>query len=967
LNYNNDIDQIDRVASLLERQFKDDRGEIDKWDIFCKGIEDYDQYIKNLYKYLDVKGFSPKINNTQVKLELDSIYVPLKLGKHGEGITKSDELDLDLNIESALKKLNKLVVLGDPGSGKSTVLKYIAHKVCNFRATESYLGDLVPCLIKGSEYAKYVFQSSKGLSEYIVDHIDKKYELLFAEKLEKNQLLVLIDGIDEISIVSLRHNVIEKINAFVAQYPKSNIVVSSRLVGYNETRLNGYFSHLYVKKFTDKQIKEFVYNWHKSVANTDDIDNRDVNENANILFETIKKNSSVFNLATNPLLITIIALIHYQGSSLPEKRAALYDVATSTFLENWVRQRDNKNVINFDKDSLVEMLSPISFFIHNTYSEGLIEESVLKQKLATEYKKIYPHATQKEERQELRDLIDFLREDAGFLFEKGVEENGEALFGFVHQTFLEYFTAIEFKTRWKEGSLKSNLQEFVFNANWVEVIKLAASLFKLSEQTRLGRQYATEFVQDIINIKEIVPGSYKPLKTAVSILGDDTEINYSLFEDVIEIVFSDAILGTYQSDNDNESAHPGAFFLVSIDRIIKTKFYQIHLLKKINEKLSSNNTPFLLKKNLIRVMMSNSEYERVSSALFEILKSNNHVLKHIMFDYNIVMPVSDIIKRVEYKQELIEFINSKDFSSNYSGHLPTQYIFCFNSIMDLINNREHICDPKYFEKNLLPAISIIKNENIREDYINSYLSIGIGTIDEAKSYLDRLMVHYPDKKFKFIEDHIEYMEVAKSHDLPITETFSLDSIKFYYTDNSKLAFIIGGVYYCFDENSIEEISGVLPQSIFDKYLDIFDLFYLFFNSKKKGVNIDDKKSLILYTKYMKHISWNSRQLNNVIIQKAFDYLYDKDTGMIDVNILEWLKKNKHMIKNSYIRDETVDYINQRVDLSSLPIYDKLFLLSSIGKLERSKLLIPQVLEDYRKEVDEDVKRDILYFINTTLD
>ena len=100
---------------------------------------------------------------------------------------------------------------------------------------------MIPIYLKATEFARYLFDTGRSLSEFIIN-INTKYGLLFSKSLENNKLIVLIDGLDEINITNQRHNVVEKINSFTAQYPEIKIIVSSRIVGYKETRLSGYFS-----------------------------------------------------------------------------------------------------------------------------------------------------------------------------------------------------------------------------------------------------------------------------------------------------------------------------------------------------------------------------------------------------------------------------------------------------------------------------------------------------------------------------------------------------------------------------------------------------------------------------------------------------------------------------------------------------------------------------------------------------
>src|SRR6201999_2864569 len=151
LNQINDLIKIEKVEQLLENQFSDNKSLI-KWNSYCKGLNDYDKYITNLYKYVDIKGVSPKINNTLVKISFENIFVPLELQFEKTSIKSSGESAKKITFtpENALLDFNRLVILGDPGSGKSTILKHLAHEICSKRQLNTQFSDFVPILIKGS-------------------------------------------------------------------------------------------------------------------------------------------------------------------------------------------------------------------------------------------------------------------------------------------------------------------------------------------------------------------------------------------------------------------------------------------------------------------------------------------------------------------------------------------------------------------------------------------------------------------------------------------------------------------------------------------------------------------------------------------------------------------------------------------------------------------------------------------------
>ena len=977
LNKQNNFYKIESVCELLEKQFSDNKPELDKWDLYCKGLNEYDLFIHNYYKFLDIKGFSPKINNTLVKINLENIYVPLELKIESEIGQAKDEIqngnkEITFTLENALNDFNKLVVLGDPGSGKSTILKHLAYNICKNRSTESQFSDLVPIIIKGSEFAKYVSTTFKNLSEYIIDQIDKKYELLFTQKLESNQLLVLVDGIDEINVTSLRHTVVNRINAFIAQYPDTKIIVSSRIVGYKETRLNGYFNHLQVKKFGERQIEKFITNWYLSVVSNSNNDLENAKQSSKSLFESIRKNKSVLNMASNPLLVTIITLIHYQGGTLPERRAALYDIATSTFLENWVHQREYKRTSNFDKETLISILAPISYYIHQKFTTGLITEGILKDLFKKEYKNVYPFQNPKEEAQDLKDIIDFLREDAGFLFEKGINENGESMFGFVHQTFQEYFSAIEFKTRWKEGLFKDNLDEYIFNPAWNEVIKLTASLFKYSELSRLGRHYTTNFIKDIRDAKDSVPEMYRPLKLIFQILKDDTEIEFPFFTEILNKIFDDILIQDERIYSE-EFVHNREVseFKFSLQTLIDSKTYQTFIVERIIKEINRKDASSVLKINLTHILMDKSEIPIVYDELLKILKSKNNELKEIMFNYNVVMPISHIVLTPEFRDEIVRYINSSDYIKKYDAHLPTQYQCAFESTRKGKID-EYLKSDKYFDNSVqtkeekLLSIRLIQNEKMRLDFINK--TVFSSDINLMKEYVTVLKKEYNGIELQKIENKIKELEIYKLNDLDEYEIINFKSTKIFLKKNeiSSVAII--------KDNQVNFINSPLNKSeLKDYFLGETDSYFKFLElvmpvilKTKSEIEIDNLDSLLIFIKYQKTIHWQTNIETGSILNFALKILFETPIEESKM-ILLWILNNRNFHWRRF--ELAVDFDKHKfiseVKISNLNFHEKLYLVYIVGeKSDYENLIKPTIesIKNLKTQKEKNKIMDILYLV-----
>lgn len=944
LNSQNNSDKINVILNLLEEQFAD-KQKFDKWDTYCKGLFEYDKYIVNFYEYLDIKGFSPKINNSLVRLTLDSIYVPLTFRIDSATSNKSiPEQPIVFDIFKAIETFNRLVILGDPGSGKSTVLKHLAYMLCRNRPTNNQYNKYVPVYIKASEFAKASYDSGKNLSDYIIDGYNQKYSKLFSDSLDNDSLLLLLDGLDEISITNQRHYVVEQVNSFVAQYPDIKTIVSSRIVGYNETRLGGSFSHFEVNKFNQYQIFDFIKNWYQSISECSDNDSESVADQAKELYSSIRKNNSVYQLATNPLLLTIIALIYYQGSSLPEKRAALYDIATSTFLDNWVKLRVQQKKYNVDREILIEILAPLAFFIHKNFTTGLLPEKDLRTQLSIEYQKIYPHLNQKELKEEINSIVDFLREEAGFLFEKGRDENGNPLFGFVHQTFQEYFAAIELQTRWKEGTLTDDLKTYVYNSNWLEVIKLSASLFKLQEPSRRGRSNASNFVKDILCINEQLPEMQRRLVVVSQILRDGVEVEFPVFDIIVN-----ELLGLLAVEGKRPVTMSGFNVArISLRDLLSQGYYMQYLVARISDIVVSKPISPLTK-NLIYVLMDSSNVELVKDCLQNILRSEDVELKEIVFNHSVVMPVAEIVKTELFKDEIVKYVNSPFYALKYDEHLPIQYVCCFNESVD----------------EWLHSIRMLTSYKMKEDLINFYVfSWGMGDVNNVIRYYSLVKQEYPEMDCSKIETYIAEQERFNAYGLDRYPIATLNGTQIHRKiDEDKYAIVNGEVVtFCDYPFSCREFEQHFADEA-HSYIDFLSKVISAMNSQSNEMEVGSVEDLLNIIRYEYTLHWTSKVKWNDVISYAINVCLNK--GIYDSFILQWLKNKLMEWEYRNIAYHGIE-MEDMVMSSTLHSYEKLLILNAIYPNRDYVDLIRMVIDEYKTESSEDCRSEMYKVIYKVL-
>ncbi|HEY1350937.1 MAG TPA: NACHT domain-containing protein [Ktedonobacteraceae bacterium] len=520
------VSVLQKIGATLEENYSADD--------FARDISTYIDHMERTLHQLKIVGVVPK--DQGVDPELSGIFVPLRVALRGSSAPELFELSPDLqsktvNVPSeqtagvsvsqdsligVLEQAHFLVLLGGPGSGKSTATKHLAWS--HVAASQSsplasppvprLAGNPLPLRIELRLFNEERKRANHGFLSFATEVLLKREGVeinpqMFKELLMRRDMILIFDGLDEVGTLEERLALVNEIEHFALHYPGNRVLVTSRPVGYDLARFSHpLFFHAEVQAFNDEQIQQFLTNWYTSVLRLSPIPHQD-QEEMDLLLATLKENSRLHRLAENPLLLTVITALH-RYERLPDRRVQVYDRCADLLLETWAKLKgthkrwQNMKMI---KDEQYACVAYLGFILHERLQEetGEKEDQTVDVTARFLRKKVEDFLRQRgliaevaEQQAEARRFIELVQEEAGLIVERGTDESGEALYSFVHRTFQEYFAAADIYERYQQEEdpeiISEFLREHLHDPHWQEVIMLLLGKLKPTPVTKQLRQ-----------------------------------------------------------------------------------------------------------------------------------------------------------------------------------------------------------------------------------------------------------------------------------------------------------------------------------------------------------------------------------------------------------------------------------------------------------------------------------------------
>jgi hypothetical protein len=406
-----------------------------------------------------------------------------------------------LSALEAVLENRHLILLGAPGSGKST---FVCHLACCLGLGQQEPGQgwlerlsgwpeaeagALPLVVTLRDFARWAGAqglnrgTARALDDFIAswlgEHSLGELTGSLRQALRGGQAVVLLDGLDEVPTPELRALVRDAVSDFGLVYKRARLLVTCRTLSYQDPRWRldpTRFPSFELAPFDEEQIDRFIAAWYAELAALKAVRAEDVDALATKLRGAVRQ-PDLWRLASNPLLLTVMALVHAYQGRLPEARALLYEECTDLLLWRWEQVKWQADLAvtpgvrallaeaHLQEVDLKGALWELAFDAHSASADGGDEEATIdipEERLLRALRGLHPDKSW----DWAAEVVAQIKERAGLLVERDLE-----VYAFPHRTFQEYLAGCHLSVQADFSQRAAALLEEA--AFWREAVLLA--------------------------------------------------------------------------------------------------------------------------------------------------------------------------------------------------------------------------------------------------------------------------------------------------------------------------------------------------------------------------------------------------------------------------------------------------------------------------------------------------------------
>ena len=304
-----------------------------------------ERYLGALYEscaYIDIRGLHVGSGKAH-RFSIEDLYIELDTTGGGK-------------LKHTLSHPRRVVV-GDPGAGKTTFLRWIAHTLAGDRlgvtdhAAKQLLGisrPLIPFLVSIAEWLEHVYAHGKLRNahptqpqpiqppttakdpQWLVHFFSSQSASRewgldaewFKKQLNAGECLLLFDGLDEAPDRQSREYATELLETVAATWKQCPILVTSRPSGYEDRSVLPSFQPSQIEALNDAAVQTFLDRWSRALHPSD---TAAAAAHRQELLHALNARPNIRRLARNTVMLTALAVVHWNEKRLPEQRAELYE------------------------------------------------------------------------------------------------------------------------------------------------------------------------------------------------------------------------------------------------------------------------------------------------------------------------------------------------------------------------------------------------------------------------------------------------------------------------------------------------------------------------------------------------------------------------------------------------------------------------------------------------------------------